>query len=91
MIIMMATMGLRSRFPTLGITRRRGPKMGSVIWLTTVMALTSRGWGWPPERGTTHERITRANITMERSVNSKLTILTNSTGKPTPSSLAQLD
>lgn len=58
----MATIGVKSNIPTLGITFRRGLSKGSVIWYMMVMKGLLE---WP---GDTQEVITLANIANWRKV-----------------------
>ena len=62
--MMRATMGLKSNIPRVGKTRRRGASTGSVIWLTTWLILSSKGWGRAPAMGMTKDRITLVKMAM---------------------------
>ncbi len=68
-MIIKATMGLRSKAPKDGSIRRIGPRMGSVIWLTRVLAVSRIGWGRPRDIGITNDKITRAKMATVNAVN----------------------
>ncbi len=64
----MAAIGLRSNMPNVGRTRRIGEIMGSVIWMISVLMLTSIGCGLLPVIGTINDRIDRATMAKMRTV-----------------------
>jgi len=62
---MMATSGVKSNMPTLGIMRRRGARNGSVSWYRIIASLFVG-------LGENQDRITRATITRVNTSHSNL-------------------
>ena len=52
--------------PKLGSTRLRGPRIGSVIWSTTLATVISIGWGRGPANGIIQDNTTLAKIATVR-------------------------